>query len=678
MRHLFLAFIGWTALLASAGSFAQGFQWSYPYKVLNYTICRDQNGDVYVITLDGFIGGSVIAFDRYTANGVLLSHDAFATPTRSSEFAFAEVRDGVVHFMTRTTAAGRTVQVPMYKGTFEASTHQFTSFLLESSGSDVIAWSGAMGPTTYALNGYRKTDDVTIVQVRSLANNAKLYEYQTDARGEVVATGFDSYAEAAFKFENGNSSLIVRPFSASSGFTSYVAAAPVGTVDARLLVTTTNTGRYLYVVGNYANDSAIYIRGFDLSAKLFTNPLDVAAGDRVVSLGRWLDESCMLVGDKRLLGFNPGVANVFAQTLAMPCTGAVQTSDNFFNSVVWMNVGRDFILQRLDSNGILNSITFANADATPTRITLDPAGTVRGMYFRYRTALEKEHFVAALVPALLVSPGTFTVGGASRQATINIGDPAPASGVTFDLFSSSPSATVPPIVTIPSGESSVSFAIATTPVTANEKPAINARFKGIVLQTTFDLAAPLIKSITASPQSQFGGNNIVATVRLTGKAPVGGKVVSLSSSNPSKASVPSSTTLVAGSDGKTFLVTTFPTLANASAVITATTGAVSKTVFVAVLAPIFQSATLGSGSVQGGTSTTMALTIGSKAPSGYTINLLSGSPSFVVLPSSFAIPVNGTSASVPVLTNSVTASMPVTLVAYRGPYIKTMTLTLTP
>lgn len=88
--------------------------------------------------------------------------------------------------------------------------------------------------------------------------------------------------------------------------------------------------------------------------------------------------------------------------------------------------------------------------------------------------------------------------------------------------------------------------------------------------------------VSVSPTSVVGGSTAQGTVALTGGAPSGGALVSLSSANPSVAAVPSSVTVAAGASSATFAVTTSAVAANTSVVITATYGGVSRTTTVTV------------------------------------------------------------------------------------------------
>src|SRR5437660_1720899 len=80
-----------------------------------------------------------------------------------------------------------------------------------------------------------------------------------------------------------------------------------------------------------------------------------------------------------------------------------------------------------------------------------------------------------------------------------------------------------------------------------------------------------LSSITLSPTSVTGGNSSTGTATLSGAAPAGGAVVTLSSSDPS-AQVGSSVTVGAGANSATFGVTTTTVSSSTSVTITGTYG----------------------------------------------------------------------------------------------------------
>ncbi|MET0739412.1 MAG: FG-GAP-like repeat-containing protein [Acidimicrobiales bacterium] len=107
-------------------------------------------------------------------------------------------------------------------------------------------------------------------------------------------------------------------------------------------------------------------------------------------------------------------------------------------------------------------------------------------------------------------------------------------------------------------------------------------------------SAPALNAIALSPASVVGGNPSQGTATLTGPAPTGGAVVTLSSSNTGVATVPASVTVPAGATSRTFTVTTSQVSASTSVSIGGAFGGTtrSSTLTVTPPAPPGQSATL--------------------------------------------------------------------------------------
>lgn len=99
----------------------------------------------------------------------------------------------------------------------------------------------------------------------------------------------------------------------------------------------------------------------------------------------------------------------------------------------------------------------------------------------------------------------------------------------------------------------------------------------------------------------------------------------------------------------------------------------------AVNAPALTTFTLATSSIPGGQNGSLTVNLNGNAPTGgYSISLVSGAPALVVLPSSTAVPAGTTTRNLTFTTADVTASINVTLIAYRGNVVRTQTLTLTP
>jgi hypothetical protein len=106
---------------------------------------------------------------------------------------------------------------------------------------------------------------------------------------------------------------------------------------------------------------------------------------------------------------------------------------------------------------------------------------------------------------------------------------------------------------------------------------------------SFDLtAAPPASSLSAvslSPSTVVGGNSSQGTVTLTSAAPSGGLVVTLASSNSTRATVPANVTVSAGSTSAAFTVTTSSVSASTSVTITASHNAVTRSATLTINPP---------------------------------------------------------------------------------------------
>ncbi len=94
-------------------------------------------------------------------------------------------------------------------------------------------------------------------------------------------------------------------------------------------------------------------------------------------------------------------------------------------------------------------------------------------------------------------------------------------------------------------------------------------------------AALSLAAVTLLPATVQGGANSTGTVALSGAAPAGGAVVTLSSSQAS-AVAPPAVTVAEGQPSATFTVTTTATSADETATITASYGGVTKTAALAI------------------------------------------------------------------------------------------------
>ncbi|MDQ2963737.1 MAG: hypothetical protein M3R31_11365 [Pseudomonadota bacterium] len=179
------------------------------------------------------------------------------------------------------------------------------------------------------------------------------------------------------------------------------------------------------------------------------------------------------------------------------------------------------------------------------------------------------------------------IGGNPSTATVTLTSLAPAGGALVSLASATGAVTVPGSVSVSQGASSATFGITTSSVTTQTLTTLSASYGGVTKTTTFTVnpasaPAPALMTLTLNPTSVKGGTSATGRVTLTAPAPSGGVVVALGSTKPSRASVPASVVVAAGTTSKSFTVTTASTKRNTSATISASYAGVTKTAAIAV------------------------------------------------------------------------------------------------
>lgn len=191
-------------------------------------------------------------------------------------------------------------------------------------------------------------------------------------------------------------------------------------------------------------------------------------------------------------------------------------------------------------------------------------------------------------------------------------------------------------------------------------------------------------SLALNPTSVNGGKSSTGQITLSSAAPSAGIAFSLSSSNTSSATVPSSVTVPAGLTTVAFQVATMASSSTTNVTISATTSGVIQTASLTVTpqpsaGPGLTFLSLTPSSVFGGSPSSGLVTLSGPAPSGgATVSLSSSNPSAVTVPASVTVAASATSASFTATTSSVTASSTVTVAAsYAGTTLNS-SLTVTP
>ncbi len=192
--------------------------------------------------------------------------------------------------------------------------------------------------------------------------------------------------------------------------------------------------------------------------------------------------------------------------------------------------------------------------------------------------------------SLTLNPST-VAGGATSTGTVTLERAARPGGVPVQLASyNSAIASVPFSVTVPENATTATFPITTSATASNTGVIISGladntgwgKTAGLMV-TAGGSSGPSLTALSLNPTSVAGGSSSTGTVMLSGAAPSGGAVVSLSD-NSSSASVPANVTVPGGTTSTTFTVSTVAVTASTSASITATYAGVSRSASLSVTA----------------------------------------------------------------------------------------------
>lgn len=176
---------------------------------------------------------------------------------------------------------------------------------------------------------------------------------------------------------------------------------------------------------------------------------------------------------------------------------------------------------------------------------------------------------------LKISP-SIVAGCKNATGKVTLSDPAPASGVVISLQSTNSAATVPLSIVVRPGYTTAAFVIHTVRVTARIEGTITAGLGDDQLSAALAVRPDSVQSVTVTPNPITGSQTGLGTVTVECVAPSGGFVVSLTSSNPSVASVPATATVPAGATSATFSVPTAAVTAVTRVTITASLNGLSK------------------------------------------------------------------------------------------------------
>jgi hypothetical protein len=160
--------------------------------------------------------------------------------------------------------------------------------------------------------------------------------------------------------------------------------------------------------------------------------------------------------------------------------------------------------------------------------------------------------------SLDLNPSSTTGGKITTGNTVTLTGIAGPQGAVVALASSDTHAIVPSSVTVPAGEGSTTFSIATSAVTSSTLVTISGTYGSHTVSGSLMVrpAAPAVASLKLASTSIKSGVTLDGNlVILTKPAPSGGAKVSLRSGSPTVASIPASVTVPAGATSVVFPIT---------------------------------------------------------------------------------------------------------------------------
>jgi hypothetical protein len=185
---------------------------------------------------------------------------------------------------------------------------------------------------------------------------------------------------------------------------------------------------------------------------------------------------------------------------------------------------------------------------------------------------------APALASISASPNP-VVGGNPSTGTVTLTAPATAN-LNVALSSASKVAVIPASVTVLQGASSATFGITTSSVATQNLITLSASYANVTKTTTLTVnpaATGTMAALALNPAIVVGGSSSTGTVTLTGPAPANGARATLTSSMPTRASVPASVVVPAGSSSQTFTVTTTAVRRDMNVTISASYAGITQT-----------------------------------------------------------------------------------------------------
>ncbi|MCW3055935.1 MAG: hypothetical protein JWN14_5105 [Chthonomonadales bacterium] len=364
---------------------------------------------------------------------------------------------------------------------------------------------------------------------------------------------------------------------------------------------------------------------------------------------------------------------VFSRTGKQVITGSNDRHLKIWDAVNGGSPLRDFTLE-----------TGTPVSATPNGVTTciySPDGkfVFYGRNDNTLVASDNPLFVP-LITGLSINPGS-VVGGTTATGTVTLNSTTLAGGAVVSLSSDNTAVAAPAVTTVivPQGSATATFTINTSGVGALSTANITASLNGSSATAPITVTTPTVLGLTISPTSVRGGQPSTGTVTLTGPAPGGGSIVTLTPSGSTNAIVPANVIVSAGATSATFTISTNVVATTNTATITATLGG-SAQATLTITPPTVTALSTAPANLKGGQSSVGTVTISDPAPTGGIVVNISSNNTAAASSAVGSVTVAGgaKTATFNITTHPVSDVTSVTFTASFNGSSKTTVLTVTP
>src|SRR5712692_4226988 len=195
---------------------------------------------------------------------------------------------------------------------------------------------------------------------------------------------------------------------------------------------------------------------------------------------------------------------------------------------------------------------------------------------------------------------------------------------------------------------------------------------------TVSSAPPTPVSVMLATNPLFSGDSTAVAVQLTAAVPASGATITLTSSNPTAAPVPSTITMPGNTAWTQFFMQAGQVTSPTPVTLTATLNSGPASASFNVLPPSLKSLSISPSTISGGAQAGAIVMLNGQAPASGAFVSLSSNSSAVSPPSSAFVAPGSFSVSLPIQTNAVTTNTTVTITASWNGVSTQAQLTLTP